>query len=167
MTEPNEFTNRWNLRLLAAQRDLVEACGGIARVVERTGYSKSQVGRWNGGLERDLMPLAAVLMLEADAGRPLITAIMAEFHGRELSGEGEGGRNGITCLSALNADLVEVCGQMMVETVRAKADGFVSSSESDRIRALSRRAETIRARIDAELAGIQASGGLSVVGGKA
>lgn len=78
MTEPNEFTNRWNLRLLAAQRDLVEACGGIARVVERTGYSKSQVGRWNGGLERDLMPLAAVLMLEADAGRPLPPAPIPE-----------------------------------------------------------------------------------------
>jgi hypothetical protein len=42
-------------RIKAAQRDLIAAAGGIERVAEIVGFSKSQVGRWHHGDSPDLM----------------------------------------------------------------------------------------------------------------
>jgi len=160
-----EFTDRWRQRLLAAQIDLIDECGGCKRVVEKTSYSRTQVGRWYGGVDRDFIPMPIVLQLEADCERPIVTLIMAEFHGRELS-EGEQGGSAMNCLASLNAELVELSGQMMVETVRAKSDGMVTPNEATRLREYSRRVERIRAQIDALLAGkVAGEAGLKVVGG--
>lgn len=160
-----EYTERWRQRLLAAQIDLIDAYGGCKRVVEKTSFSKSQVGRWYGGSDRDFMPLPIVLTLEGDCERPIVSAIMAEFHGRELTDDTSDGR-AVNCLSALNAELVEITGQMMVETVRAKADGVVTPNEATRLQNLSRKAKRVQAEIDNKLASIHASEpGLKVVGG--
>lgn len=158
-----EFTDRWLLRLYAAQRDLIDEFGGCKRVVDKLSVSKSQVGRWYGGVDRDVIPLPVVLTMEGECGRPVVTAVMAEFNGRELSGASEAGTT-LSCLSALNAELVEIASRMMVETVRAKADGVVTPSEAQQLRALSRKVERVRADIDDLLAGAEA--GERVDGGR-
>lgn len=159
-TEPREFTDRWMSRLLAAQTDLIDAYGGCKRIVDKFSMSKSQVGRWYGGVDRDTMPTPIVMALEGYVGRPVVSAIMIEFLGKEIVGAaGEG--DDLACLSGLGAELVEASGKMMVETVRAKADGRVTPAEAQGLRQISRRVEKIRARIDDKLASVQAreSGG--------
>lgn len=163
-----EFTERWRTRLLAAQTDLIDAYGGARRVVERMNFSKSQVGRWYGGAERDFMPMPTVMALEGDSNvaRPIVSAILIEALGLEIAGRQESD-NPASCLSVLSADLVETAGKLVVETVRAKADGLVTSNEAKLLRGMSRRVEQIRADIDDTLAGIEAGEGLRVVpGGK-
>ncbi len=156
-----EFTDRWLLRLYAAQRDLIDEYGGCKRVVDKLSISRSQVGRWYGGVDRDTMPVPLVMTMEGDCGRSPVTDVMNEFLGRDF---GESGRSNISCLSALNAELVEITGKMMAETIRAKADGVVTPNEAIQLRELSRRAERIRAQIDDLLAEAEAGrGGLKVV----
>ncbi|MEN5277333.1 hypothetical protein ABE527_10310 [Brucella sp. TWI432] len=153
--EPREFTERWRMRVLAAQTDLIDAYGGSRRVVEKFAISKSQVGRWYGGVDRDTMPMPVVMALEGYVGRPIVTGIMVEFLGLEIGGTAAG--NSVeACLSALNADLVELAGNMMVETVRAKADGVITPSEAQQLRKLSRQIAKIHADIDGRLAGVEA-----------
>ncbi|RWO29610.1 hypothetical protein [Mesorhizobium sp.] len=161
----SEFTTRWQLRLLAAQHDLVDACGGIARVMEKTGYSKGQVGRWNGGIDRDLMSLGVVLTLEEDCGRPFVTAVMAEFHGRTLTDASDNGSR-VAHLEEQVAGLVEQAGRLVVETVKARADGIVTPNEATILRGISSKISGLTASIDDALAGVQAAGGLKVVGGE-
>jgi hypothetical protein len=157
-----EFTDRWLLRLYAAQRDLIDEYGGCKRVVEKLSISRSQVGRWYGGVDRDTIPLPLVMTMEGECGRSPVTDIMNEFLGREGAAPE---REAASCLSALNAELVEITGKMMVETVRAKADGIVTPNEAVQLRELSRRAERVRAQIDDILAEAEAGrGGLKVVG---
>lgn len=159
-----EFTERWRTRLLAAQTDLIDAYGGSRRVVERTGtISKSQVGRWYGGADRDFMPLPIVMVLEGDSnvGRPIVSAILIEALGLEIAGKDDAD-NPAACLSSLSADLVEAAGRMVVETVRAKADGVVTPNEAKGLRAVSRRIDQLRADIDDQLAGIEAGAGKDV-----
>lgn len=163
-TERREFSERWRMRVYGAQTDLIDAYGGCRRVVEKHSISKSQVGRFYGGVDRDAMPIPLVMALEGYVGRPIVTSIMIEFLGFELSGD-LGGEGRDTCLSSLNADLVEAAGNMMVETVRAKADGVVTPAEAQQLRAMSRKIEKIRAEIDDRLAGAEAREELKVVRG--
>ncbi len=155
MEDSREFTERWRMRIYGAQTDLIDAYGGAKRVVEKHSISRSQVGRWHGGVDRDTMPLPLVMALEGYVGRPIVTAVMVEFLGFELAG-GPAGTGRESCLSALNADLVEAAGTMMVETVRAKADGVVTPAEAQQLRTLTRKIEKIRAEIDDRLAGVEA-----------
>lgn len=149
--EPLEFTERWRMRLFAAQTDLIDAYGGCRRVVEKHNVSKSQVGRFYGGADRDAMPSPLVMALEGYVRRPIVSAIMIEFIQHEIVGMNETARVD-SCLSTLSADLVESAGNMMVETVRAKADGVITPSEAVNLRAMSRKIEKIRANIDDRLA---------------
>lgn len=153
----SEFTPRWMLRLLAAQRDLIEACGGIARVMEKTSHSKSQVGRWNGGADRDLMPISAVLILEEDCARPLVTNVMAEFNGRALTDPADCGER-IACLSQQVAALVATAGRMVVEAANAKADGVVTPNEAIGLRGTLGDIKRLSSEIEDLLAGVQAGG---------
>lgn len=159
-----EFTERWHVRLRGAQRDLVDACSGIERVAELTSMSKSQVGRWRSPTDRDLMPLSAVLMLEDDCGRPFVTAIMAEFHGRSLTDSEQRGQR-VANLAAQVADLCEQSSHMVVETVRAKADGIVTPAEATALRAINSRVKKLNSEIEDLLAGVVAEGPLRVVEG--
>ena len=157
-TEPREFNERWRMRLYAAQTDLIDAYGGCRRVVDKLSISRSQVGRWYGGVDRDSMPTPIVMAMEGYVGRPVVSAIMIEFLGYELAGS-HADAMADACLSALNADLVEAAGNMMVETVRAKADGVITPSEAQQLRLLSRKIERIRADIDDRLASAEAREG--------
>jgi hypothetical protein len=164
LTETTEYTERWRFQLLSAQTDLIKFCGGIARVMEMTGYSKGQVGRWNGGVDRDLMPLGVVLMLEGDCGRPALTAVMAAFNGRALSASEEGGK--VARLEEQVAELVEHAGHLVVETVKARADGVVTPNEATRLRSISTKIADLNTAVQEALASVMAGDKLTVVGGR-
>lgn len=152
-TEPREFSERWRMRIFGAQTDLIDAYGGCRRVVDNLSISKSQVGRWYGGVDRDAMPTPIVMALEGYVGRPVVSAIMVEFLGREISG-GAGHGEQANCLSTLNADLVAAAGDMMVETVRAKSDGIITPAEAQLLRKKLRDCGRLQAKIDDVLAGV-------------
>lgn len=72
-------------RIFCAQRDLIERAGGYKRVMDKTGRSKSEVNRWQGGADQDFMPPLAIAILENDCGYAIVTAVMAEASGRRLT----------------------------------------------------------------------------------
>lgn len=162
-----EYTERWHLRFRGAQRDLIDACGGVERVAELSSYGKSTVGRWRSPGDRDEMPYRVALLLEDDCGRPVLTRLMAEFNGRELGGPEDGAGAAVHSLSAQVADLVEHAGRLVVETVRAKADGVVTPAEAEQLRNLNATVSRMSDNIAAALAGVKAEGGLKVVPGGA
>ena len=154
-TEPREFSERWRMRLYAAQTDLIDAYGGCRRVVDKLSTSKSQVGRWYGGVDRDPIPTPIVMAMEGYVGRPVVSSIMVEFLDREITG-GPGSGERDACLSTLNADLVAAAGDMMVETVRAKADGVITPAEAQGLRKRLRDVGRIQAALEDRLASAEA-----------
>lgn len=162
-----EFTERWHVRFRGAQRDLIDACGGVERVAEMSSFSKSVVGRWRGPNDRDEIPYRVALILEDDCGRPILTRLMAEFNGRELGEANSGSGAVVNSLSAQVADLVEHAGKLVVETVRASADGIVTPSEADQLRALNATIARLTEDVAGLLAGAKADGGLKIVVGGA
>lgn len=115
-------------RLKAAQRDLIDLAGGIERAAEKSGYSKSQAGRWKNALDPDLMPLPAVLALEADTGAALITGVMAELNGRRLV-DPDGPGADAAGIFARHAETVRRAGELMATGAAAFADGVVTGTE--------------------------------------
>lgn len=154
-------------RLKAAQRDLIDRCGGIARAEAITGFSKSQVGRWNNANDPDLMPLGAVRALEKDCGSPLITTVMAEANGRRLTDPEAEKRAEVNVLSA-HAEMMRQAAEVAHSVAMAVADGTVTPAEAatvDRSLAMMERATS---EMRSALAVIKARGGehaaLRVVG---
>lgn len=130
-------------RVKAAQRDLIERCGGILRAEQLTGFSKSHVGRWNNPNDPDLMPLGAVRALEADCGQPLVTAVMAEANGRRLTDPEEERRSQANVMVAL-AEAMRNSAEVMHAAAMAMADGEITPTEATAVdRALSQQERSI------------------------
>lgn len=148
----------WHYQIKAAQRDLVTMAGGIERVAELTGYSKSVVGRWNSPGDPEHMPLTAVRRLESETDQPLITTIMAHETGRKLS-EPNGPATDASTLDelmrGLTIDIMEAGG----ETARATTDKHVSNAEKRVIyHPISRARDKVR-KIEQLLGAFEAEGG--------
>lgn len=126
------MNDAWFYRIKAAQRDLVKIAGGIERVVEITSTSKSHVGRWNNPADPDLMPLNAVMMLEAETGQPLVTSVMASVNGRRLS-DPDGGGGEDHALIARFGSAARQAGELISTGMRAMADGRVTDAEKAEI----------------------------------
>ncbi|MDO1582407.1 hypothetical protein [Rhizobium oryzicola] len=156
-------------RLKAAQRDLIERCGGIMRVVEKSGYSKSEVGRWNNAGEPDLMPLSAIVTLEADCGLPLVTCVLAEANGRRLT-DPEEERRAESCVIARHADVMRNAAELAQSVALAIADGQVTPAEASGVDRMASALEKSVSDLRAAAAAIKARGGdkaqLHVVGGE-
>jgi hypothetical protein len=154
-------------RIKAAQRDLIERCGGIMRVVEKTGYSKSEVGRWNNGSEPDLMSVGAIAVLERDCGQALVTAVLAETNGRRLSDPDEARKAEVNVLSS-HAELMRQSAELASAVAVAIADGHVSPAEATTIDRIAGNIERAHSDLRSALAVIKAKGGapasLKVVG---
>ncbi|ARM12100.1 MULTISPECIES: hypothetical protein [Rhizobium] len=156
-------------RVKAAQRDLIERCGGIMRVVEKSGYSKSEVGRWNNGSEPDLMPVGAIAVLERDCGQALVTAVLAETNGRRLTDPDEARKAEISVLTS-HAELMRHSAEVANAIAVAISDGQVTPSEATTIDRLAGGLERAASDMRAALAVIKAAGGvkagLKVVSGE-
>lgn len=118
-------------RLKAATRDLVDLCGGGDRSARLAGVSAGQVSRWKGGDYPDLIPLSAVMALEADCGDAPVSAVMAGATGRALTGPAGGEDDGAAGLLGLQARVIEQAGRLVGEFARATADGRVTPAEAE------------------------------------
>lgn len=154
-------------RVKAAQRDLIERCGGIERAVDITGFSKSQVGRWNNPNDPDLMPVGAIRAMEADCGKALVTSVMAEANGRRLT-DPEVERRADVSIMLAHAELMRQSAELSHTMAQAIADGHVSPSEAGQVDRVASMMEKAASDLRAALAVIKARGGeraeLRVVG---
>jgi len=123
-----QISTAWAHRLKAAQRDLISRCGGIERAAQITSFGKSNVGRWNNATDPDLMPLNAVLALEADAGVAPVTAVMAGLNDRRLV-EPDSAGQGPGAVFSRHAETVRAAGDLMAAGAEAFADGKLTKSE--------------------------------------
>ncbi|MDX3929200.1 MAG: hypothetical protein QHC90_25790 [Shinella sp.] len=98
------LTNAWFYQLKAANRLLIKKNGGIEAAADICSLSKSQIGRCNNDGDTELLPVPAVLRLEAECGDPCVTRAMAALHGRKLSENTPGDPDG-ACLMHENAEL--------------------------------------------------------------
>lgn len=145
-------------RVKAAQRDLIERCGGILRVEAISGFSKSQVGRWNNPSDPDLMPIGAVRALEADCRVALVTAVLAEANGRRLS-DPDAERAADVCVMLSHAELMRQAAELANGMAVAIGDGQVTPAEAHTIDRLAAGLERAASDLRAALATIKARGG--------
>ena len=156
-------------RIKAAQNQLIAVAGGIDAAVAMLGggtrYARSTVGRWNALDDGTLMPLEAVLALEAETGQPLMTAAMAELAGRRLADPEPGTARQANVL-AHHAEAIVQAGELMAAGAAAFADGRVTPNEATTIDRAAGHLEQAIGEYRKALAGIRAEGGLAVVGGR-
>ncbi len=146
-------------RIKAAQRDLINRCGGIMRVVDLTGFSKSEVGRWNNAGDPDQMPLGPIVVLEKDCGYALVTGVLADANGRRLTDPEEDRRAGMSLMSAL-AEVQRQIGELVTAAGAAIADGFVTPTEGASIDRPAAKAEQAISDLRAAVAVIKSQGGV-------
>lgn len=148
-------TEHFLLRLKAATRDAITACGGVERAGVITGLSKSQISRCQSVGQPDVIDLPAAMALEQDCGVPYITGVMAEAHGRRLSDEvaTAGAASVLDRYSTLMRHSADTAAQIAM----ALADHTITPAEAEQIdRTLSQQETAIRemraacARIRAE-----------------
>ncbi len=159
-----------HIRLKAAQRDLIDEVGGIERAVKVCEYAKSTVGRWRNPLDPELMPMMAVIRLEADCGRALVTEVMAGANGRELSDNIPADANMVSDLLSAHADVTMRVAELGQVTARAFCDGIVTPAEADEMDRAAAEVDDAVERERGVLASVKAKGGaaaaLKIVGGK-
>lgn len=145
-------------RIKAAQRDLIARCGGIMRVANLVNASKSEVGRWNGGGDPDLMPVGAIVILEGDCGYALVTDVMAQQNGRRLTDPEDDQRVGKNLLAAVG-EVQRQSGELINTVGAAISDGWVSPTEGTSIDRIAGSLERAASDLRASVAGVKAQGG--------
>lgn len=151
----------FHYRLKAAQRDLIERCGGINRVEKVAGFSRSQVGRWNNPNDTDHMSLVVVRTLEADAGQPVVTAVMAEINGWHIADTDDEPVAKLGLMAAHSNSLF-FQADIARDIAAAIADGRVSPAEAAVIDRAVAKAVQGYEELRASLAEIKARGGEAV-----
>ncbi|MFG1247637.1 hypothetical protein [Xanthobacter flavus] len=147
------------LRLKAATRDAIAACGGVERSGEITGLSKSQISRCQSVGQPDVIDLPAAMALERDCGVPFITTVMAEAHGRRLSDEVAiaGAASVLDRYGTLMRHAADTAAQIAL----ALADHTITPAEAEQIdRTLAQQEAAIR-EMRTACAGIRANGATS------
>lgn len=156
------ISDAWFHRIKSATRDLVTRCGGVVRAGEIAKVSKTEVSRWQTSTDPTIIPLAAVLVLEADCGVALVTAVMADLNGRRVvdgDASSDGDASGIVMR---HAELMRSVGDMMTVYAAAAADGKFTSAEAEQ---MDRAAGVVARALDAWRADIaEAKGPRLVVG---
>jgi hypothetical protein len=132
---------RWQIK--AATRGLVDRAGGYRRAEEITGVSDTHLQRC-GDTEHDgLIGLAAVIHLERDVGRPLVTELLASLAGYRLVRADRPPEHAPVPVAFSSA--LEETSALMTEAAAALADGHVSEHEA---RSIAAAADKARASID-------------------
>lgn len=139
----SHFSNAWFHRIKAAQRDLIKMCGGIERVSLITSVSSSHVGRWNNVKDTDLMPISAIITLEADCSVPVVTTAMADLNGFRVEDPEKAAKVTTTIMSALS-ETVQQAGELFAAGAAAAADGLYTPAE---LHQLDRCASTVLAKL--------------------
>ncbi|CDZ43073.1 Hypothetical protein NGAL_HAMBI1146_58460 [Neorhizobium galegae bv. officinalis] len=150
----------WIFRLKAAQRDLIEACGGVERAGNKTGYGKSTVGRWFDGADPTTMPLAAVRTLEIDCNQPIVTAVMAEATGRRLT-DPDLERAAEVSVMQSHAEVMRQMAELANGMAMAIADGKVTPAEATRVDRIASDIQSATNDLRSAFASIKAKGGIA------
>lgn len=164
------LTNAWFHQLKAANRLLIKKNGGIEASADVCSLSKSQVGRCNADSDTELLPIPAVLRLEAECGDPCVTRVMAGLHGCKLTDPEEINKDG-TCLVRGSLDVGSAANEYQRNASVAFSDLKVSNHEArqgmtDLDKLISEAMEQ-KARYAQILAkGGEASPALKIVGGE-
>lgn len=153
-------SDAWMFRVKAAQRDLIEACGGIRRVETRFNYGKSTVGRWNDGNDPTLMPVTAIVALENDCGIPYVTGALAEVNGRRLTDPDEDKVSDV-CVMTTHAELLRHTAELANGMAIAIGDSRVTPAEAHAIDRIAASMQNAMNDMRAALAAIKAKGGAS------
>jgi len=122
------------LRVKAATRDLVSACGGVERAAAIVDMSKSEVSRWQSASSMSsIIPVDAILALEAECGLALVTAAMAAINGRSLADPGEAGLSAKGTLLAKHAASMAAEARVAQVFAEIHEDGVTTEAELDRL----------------------------------
>lgn len=140
-------------RIKAATRDLVQLCGGLKRAGEVLGVSEQTVSRYQLPTHPELMPLAAVLILEGECGLSPVTRAMAQVNGRDLAEPGEGAEAG--CLMQRHADVMREVGDLMTTGADVLNDGRVTPAEAERLDREAGDVEAALGRLRGDLASVK------------
>lgn len=155
------LTDAWFHRIKAANRLLIKKNGGIEESARITSLSKSQIGRCHSDADTELLPVPAVIRLEAECGDFAVTRAQAELHGCKLSDPRERTVDG-QCLMRENAELNRRTAEYQGNTATAFADLKLTSNESKQaIRDLERIIEKANDLIVAH-ASVVAAGSASI-----
>lgn len=150
----------WFHRIKAAQRDLIRRAGGIERASEITSISKSHIGRMNNPADPELMPLPAVIALEADTFCALVTAVMAEANGRRVT-DPDAQRASDVSVMASHAELMRQSAELANGMAIAISDGMVTPTEATSLDRIAANLEEAASRMRVTLATIKSTGGVS------
>lgn len=118
----------WFRPIKGAQRDLIEAVGGIDRAALLLGRSTAQVGRFNAWNDPDLMSQWEIIVLEADLGRPVVSRTMAVLTGASVL-DPAGEARGRDCLYSGSAKLMAEHAEFFAVYSEAASDGHFSDRE--------------------------------------
>jgi hypothetical protein len=134
--------------------------------MDKTGLSKSEVGRWFGGADQGFMPPLVVAMLERDCQFAPVTSVMAEASGRRLTDPEQERAAEVSILSA-HAEMMRHGSEVSSALAAAIADGVVTPSEAAIVDRKVASHERATSELRASLAVLKARGGhaLKVVGG--
>ncbi|MBN9435077.1 MAG: hypothetical protein J0I45_21805 [Bosea sp.] len=124
---PRPISDAWFHRVKSATRDLVQACGGVVRSGELAHVSKTEVSRWQTATDEAIIPLPAVLVLEADCRLPLVTTVMADLGGRRLSEPGP--EAGAAAVLGPYSSMMRSASELLASTASALADGKFTGAE--------------------------------------
>jgi hypothetical protein len=125
------ISDAWFHRLKSATRDLVQACGGVVRSGELAHVSKTEASRWQTATDNSLIPLTAVLALEADCGVPFITTVMAELNGRRLSDPDAAEGAAVASVIKDHAQVMQTSAELHSSVADAFSDGVFTPAEAE------------------------------------
>ncbi len=123
------LTNAWFYQLKAANRLLIKKNGGIEAAAAACSLSKSQVGRCNNDADTELLPIPAVLRLEAECGDPCVTRVMAGLHGCKLTDPREVNAEG-SCLVRGSLEVGSAATEFQRNASLSFSDMVVSGTEA-------------------------------------
>lgn len=119
----------WFWRVKAAQRDLIERCGGVRRAAEIAGCSHGWIGRCNTPNEDAFLSATQKRALETDAGEPLVTRIEAELLGFRLE-RASPPAPAEACAFGANASVMQEVGDLCRVFSQSVSDGRYSRTDA-------------------------------------
>lgn len=129
-------SNIFILRLKAATRDLIAACGGVERAAEIAKLGKSTIARYQAPVldydAPDLITLLAAARLEGECGVPFVTRAMAEAHGQLVVDPAKETTKGAALMAAYAAVAAASADEARI-VAEAMADGVVDGNETELI----------------------------------
>lgn len=143
MTDARQLPARDYQALKEAFRQLVAAAGGVNRAVaeKATRADASRLSRYGSQHESLFAPLDVIADLEAAAGEPAVTRILADFAGFVLVPK-EKAQGGAAQLTRRLGEVATTTAEVIGDLGAAVADGAVTDAERDRIDREVKAAET-------------------------